>query len=409
MLRVFVALAYGHDDTEEWFENNLTPLLKDEECSVRRGDKIVSQRDLDDQVLHEIAQSDVVIADLTHASRAVYFEAGFAEGRKIPVVYTVRADHTPLSKSPETRIHFNLGMRNKVQWRRPADPEFTKGLRQRLTRLLQPILKRKAEEQELGDKRTRFASLTVEEQWDELTSALKQAIDESVPRRVTFYTYPESYPWSTERLKIGSLFDNGTVWAIEGLRRKQLTTQKAARELTNVMENIPADVQTPTSADAISLVRDLHVVVTRAKVQPGRLAAAYSDFNQVSSNPRWLRAQSTVRVPEGRRANYVQVLLQDGSFFKFASEHARAPLIGIADNGAITGMVGHRLVPRITDFVTISSPESAADLMTEVHRVIDEWADSRIEISASSLRDCAEHNDRPNSAPVTPTPRSLRS
>jgi nucleoside 2-deoxyribosyltransferase len=47
---------------------------------------------IDDQMRVGLRQARFVIADLTHASRGAYWEAGFAEGAGKPVIYTCRAD-----------------------------------------------------------------------------------------------------------------------------------------------------------------------------------------------------------------------------------------------------------------------------------------------------------------------------
>lgn len=48
---------------------------------------------IDDQMRVGLRQARFVVADLTHASRGAYWEAGFAEGAGKPVIYTCRLDH----------------------------------------------------------------------------------------------------------------------------------------------------------------------------------------------------------------------------------------------------------------------------------------------------------------------------
>lgn len=47
---------------------------------------------IDDRLIAEIRRSRLVVADFTGHRRAVYFEAGFAEGLGIPVIWTCRKD-----------------------------------------------------------------------------------------------------------------------------------------------------------------------------------------------------------------------------------------------------------------------------------------------------------------------------
>lgn len=61
-----------------------------------RIDKIDDVHKIDDEIFAEIRRSRFVVADMTQgddgARGGVYFEAGFAQGLSIPVLYTCRKD-----------------------------------------------------------------------------------------------------------------------------------------------------------------------------------------------------------------------------------------------------------------------------------------------------------------------------
>ncbi|MEM7671599.1 MAG: hypothetical protein AAF317_21170 [Pseudomonadota bacterium] len=90
---------------------------------------------IDDEVIAQIRRSRFMVADLTsgvHAGQviprgSVYYEAGFAEGLGIPVLYTRR-------EGMEEAVHFDLRQHNFIVWTDVAD------LRERLIRRISAVL-----------------------------------------------------------------------------------------------------------------------------------------------------------------------------------------------------------------------------------------------------------------------------
>jgi nucleoside 2-deoxyribosyltransferase len=79
-----------------------------------------------DLILAEIRKSGLLIADFTGQRGGVYFEAGFALGLGIPVIWTCRdtdIDH----------LHFDTRQYNHIVWKDPSD------LREKLTRRIEAI------------------------------------------------------------------------------------------------------------------------------------------------------------------------------------------------------------------------------------------------------------------------------
>ena len=92
----FVALWFD-EKTNALYDNAIVPAV---EAAGYKAVRIDRQTDfigkIDDQIIAEIRRSRFVIADFTHNERgargSVYYEAGFAHGLDIPVIFTCRAD-----------------------------------------------------------------------------------------------------------------------------------------------------------------------------------------------------------------------------------------------------------------------------------------------------------------------------
>lgn len=79
---------------------------------------------IDDEIIAEIRRSRFVVADFTHgdggARGGVYYEAGFAQGLGLPVIFTCRKDMID-------ETHFDTRQFNHILWENPED------LREQLT------------------------------------------------------------------------------------------------------------------------------------------------------------------------------------------------------------------------------------------------------------------------------------
>lgn len=105
----FVAMSFK-DDMTPTYTDAIEPAVRDDcgyEC--KRIDAKEYNGAIIDEIKAEIQQSRFVVADLTHQSKGVYYEAGFADGLGIPVVWTCRKDH-----AKET--HFDTKHINQIQW-----------------------------------------------------------------------------------------------------------------------------------------------------------------------------------------------------------------------------------------------------------------------------------------------------
>lgn len=69
-----------------------------------------------DKIISKINQSHFLIADLTQNKNGVYFEAGYAKGLTLPVIYTIKRDDLK-------NAHFDVKHLNIITWDSPEDLE----------------------------------------------------------------------------------------------------------------------------------------------------------------------------------------------------------------------------------------------------------------------------------------------
>jgi hypothetical protein len=150
-----------HSDTNVLHFAILKPLLKHQlGITAFRIDELHHNENIDARLLQEIARSELVVADLTYERPSVYFEAGYAMGLKIPVVYTCRSDH--LRRLSEYQVHFDLRQRNIVAWKEPRDRTFAKRLVGRIRSTMAPLLRRRELDQKETQAREAFTKLSQE-------------------------------------------------------------------------------------------------------------------------------------------------------------------------------------------------------------------------------------------------------
>jgi len=142
----FVACAFGKNDVDEIYKNAILPVLKSMEIKAYRVDQIEHNDDIDDKIIELILKCDICIADLTYSRPSVYYEAGYFKGLGKSVIFIARKDHF----SPKTedvygnfKIHFDLQMKNIIQWSSTKRVDTFKGkLLSRLKLISKPLLQR---------------------------------------------------------------------------------------------------------------------------------------------------------------------------------------------------------------------------------------------------------------------------
>lgn len=99
-----------------WFDENLnnayngiSKAVKDCGYEKMRIDMKEHNKKIDDEIVAEIRNSAFLIADFTGQRGGVYFEAGFAMGLGIPVIWTCRKEETQ-------NLHFDTRQYNHIEW-----------------------------------------------------------------------------------------------------------------------------------------------------------------------------------------------------------------------------------------------------------------------------------------------------
>ncbi len=115
--RAFVAMWFGASMDEAW-DKGIAPGVRDAGYEPVRIDRKEHVNKIDDEIVAEIRRSRFVVADFTQgddgARGGVYYEAGFAHGLGIPVVFTCRKDALGA-------IHFDTNHYNHIVWETPEE------------------------------------------------------------------------------------------------------------------------------------------------------------------------------------------------------------------------------------------------------------------------------------------------
>jgi len=126
--QVFVAMWFDEQMDLCW-KNAIEPAIKELGLGPLRIDFIEHSDRTDERIMIEIRRSRIVVADFTGNRGGVYFEAGYALGLRIPVVWTCRKDY--FEGNPP---HFDTRQYNHILWINEDD------LRKRLKDRVEAIL-----------------------------------------------------------------------------------------------------------------------------------------------------------------------------------------------------------------------------------------------------------------------------
>ena len=113
----FIAMWF-HESMAEAFEKGIKPAVEDAGYEPLRIDRKEHINKIDDEIIAEIRRSRFLVADFTHgedgARGGVYYEAGFAHGLGIPVIFTCREDAVDT-------LHFDTNHYNHIIWTTPEE------------------------------------------------------------------------------------------------------------------------------------------------------------------------------------------------------------------------------------------------------------------------------------------------
>ena len=106
--QVFVAMSFD-PDLKNAFNEGMERAITGAGYKALRVDFKEHNDKICDVIIAEIRRSHFVVADFTMHKAGVYFEAGFALGLGIPVIWTCKKDHL-------SQTHFDTRQYNHIAW-----------------------------------------------------------------------------------------------------------------------------------------------------------------------------------------------------------------------------------------------------------------------------------------------------
>ena len=115
--QAFVAMWFD-DSVAAAYDEGIEPAIRDCGYKPKRIDRDSTVDKIDDTIIAEIRRSRFIVADFTHgkggARGGVYYEAGFAHGLGVPVIFTCRKDMID-------EVHFDTRQYAHILWDNPSD------------------------------------------------------------------------------------------------------------------------------------------------------------------------------------------------------------------------------------------------------------------------------------------------
>jgi len=181
-MKCFIACAFGKDDVDKIYENAIVKVLKELDIEPLRVDKIEYNENIDLKIIDLIKNADFCIADLTYARPSVYYEAGYVNGMKKPVVFTVRKDHfhpKELDIQGYNKVHFDLQMKNIIDWTSTSEVEtFKKRLISRINHVTKPIMEELFKKEKLIKETDEFNKMSIEERINNIYKEIEKSTKE---------------------------------------------------------------------------------------------------------------------------------------------------------------------------------------------------------------------------------------
>jgi hypothetical protein len=132
----FCAMWFDDSVSHLW-DKAIEPSISSAGYQPLRIDKKEHVNRIDDEIFADIRRSRFVVTDFTHGEKGVrggvYFEAGFAQGLGLPVIWTCRKDMLS-----EDKLHFDIRQYNFLEW----TDENLGDLKDRLQKRIEAILGR---------------------------------------------------------------------------------------------------------------------------------------------------------------------------------------------------------------------------------------------------------------------------
>lgn len=106
--QAFVAMSFS-SELQGLYGSAIAPAIQEAGYRAYRVDAEPHLDRIDVKIMAEIRQSRFLVADVTEQKKGVYFEAGYALGLGLPVIWSVRKDDL-------ANVHFDTRQYNHIVW-----------------------------------------------------------------------------------------------------------------------------------------------------------------------------------------------------------------------------------------------------------------------------------------------------
>lgn len=120
----FVAMWFD-DSLNEIYDKAIAPGISDAGYTPHRVDKREHNEKIDDEIIAQIKRSRLLLADFTKHRPGVYYEAGFAQGLNLEVIWSCRKDQMK-------KLHFDVRQYNCIKWTEDNLEDFRKRITNRI-------------------------------------------------------------------------------------------------------------------------------------------------------------------------------------------------------------------------------------------------------------------------------------
>ena len=112
---IFVAFNF-EDNLNEIFNTHLKTAIENEGFNylVVNQNNVEHNKSINDEIIVKLKSSRIVIADFTNHRNSVYFEAGYAMGMNIPIIWTCEESH-------ENKMSFDTRQFPHILWKNKDD------------------------------------------------------------------------------------------------------------------------------------------------------------------------------------------------------------------------------------------------------------------------------------------------
>lgn len=123
----FVAMWFD-DKMKQIYNDSISKGILDAGYKPHRVDQREHNDKIDDEIIAQIRRSHFVLADFTGHRGGVYYEAGFAKGLGLEVIWTCREDEID-------NLHFDIRQYNCILWTEDKLDDFKKKIQNRIERI----------------------------------------------------------------------------------------------------------------------------------------------------------------------------------------------------------------------------------------------------------------------------------